>query len=139
MQAVDARNTATDLETVDRTANPSWETNSFKLGDLKTEINAMGRTVARLEEMQESAGPIERKAIEEAVPLLKGMADTADAAIRYLNDPGALGLNSYREYISKLADESIQLDKTLGQFIKFAKVHAQDNQLEQTLGVASGS
>lgn len=139
-QAVDTRNSATDLETVDRVANPSWETNSVKLDELRIAINAMGRTFAQLEQVRDSAAPFEQKAIDEAAPLLKEMADNIDAAIRYLNNNRApLWEKGYREHIVKLATESIQLDKTLGQFIKFAKVHAQDNQLERALGVASGS
>jgi hypothetical protein len=138
-QAVDTRNTATDLQTSDWVANPDWEINATKLDELKGEINAMGRTLARLQETEDSAAPFERKAIEEAVPMLKEMAENTEAAIQYVNEhPTQLMLNSYRDHINKLADESIQPEKTLGPFIQFAKVHSKDNQLEKTLGVASG-
>jgi hypothetical protein len=107
---------------------------------LKDDINKMGRCLVKLENARDSAPVWERKAIDEALPTLKRMAENTQSAMLYVNDNrNRLFAPAYGQYVNDLAQESEHLSESVDRYIQFAKVHAKEDRLEKTLGVTGSS
>jgi hypothetical protein len=138
-KACDAADHAAALQSIARNASSDWQVHLSQLDALKDDINAMGRNLYDLEQIRDSAAPLEREAIDRAAPLLKLMADNTEAAIQFLNDNhGNFWLASYQKYVDNLTAGSEQLSNSLGKTIQLAKVRAKERHLEKALSVESG-
>jgi hypothetical protein len=84
--AVKASTNASDLASLSRTDESARESHADQWISLKAFINDMGRKLFELESLRGSATPPEREAIDRAAPLLKQIAENADAAIKFFND-----------------------------------------------------
>ena len=133
--AVKASADASDLASLSHTENSGWESQADQWITLKASINDMGRQLFELEGLRGSATPAEREAIDRAAPLLKQMADNAEAAIKFFNDNHAtLWRPDYQKYVDSVADESAKLSTTVGQFIRLEDLRAREKHIESTIG-----
>jgi hypothetical protein len=133
--AVKASTNASDLASLNRTDGSAWESHADQWISLKAFINDMGRKLVELESLRGSATPAEREAIDHAAPLLKQMADNAEAAIKFFNDNHAtLWRPDYQKYVDSVADESAKLSTTVGQFIRLEDLRAREKHIESTIG-----
>lgn len=140
VQAADAAKHASVLDSLTRVPTTSWSTQGAELEAVKEDINQMGQKLADLEKVRDTAKPWERKAIDQAAPLLRQMADNTEAALKRLDDlPSTLWALDYQEPVHALADESSRLSQTMGEVVKFAKVHEKEMRLEHEIGLAAGS
>jgi len=139
-QAADAAEHASELQSLIRIPTTNWQTHAVELETLKEDVNDMGRKLAQLEKVRESAAPWERKAIDDAAPLLKLLADNTQAAVKLLDDyPATLWARDYQKSVDDLAGESGRLSRSLGQAVKFAKVHDKEKHIESILGLDAGA
>lgn len=67
-------------------SNLNRETHALKLNELREHVNNCGRTLAKLQDVRETASPWQQKAIDEITPLLKELAANTRAAIEHFND-----------------------------------------------------
>jgi hypothetical protein len=133
--AVKASTSASDLASLSRADDNAWESHAGQWISLRTFINDMGRQLSELESLRESATPPEREAIDRAAPLLKQMADNAEAAIKFFNDNHAtLWRPDYQKYVDSVADESAKLSTAVGQFIRLEDLRAREKHIESTIG-----
>lgn len=140
VKADDTAEHAAELQSMIRVPTTTWRTHAAELEALKEDVNAMGQELAQLEKVRGSATPWERKTIDEAAPLLRLMADNTQDAVNRLDDSsGTLWARDYQKYVNNLADESRRLAHSVGQVVKFAKVHDKEKHLESTLGLDAGS
>ena len=119
-------------------ANPAFSPESHldKLMALKEEVNKMGREAGTLEAERDSLAPWEQQALDKTMPLLKEAAANTTNAIEYFNENKShLWADNYHEYASHILRDSEQIAKTLKDYLKYAKAHDQERQLEQSLGV----
>jgi hypothetical protein len=131
---------ASELQSTTHSPNASWQIHALRLEALKEDVNTMGRQLSQLETIRDSATPWERKAIDEAAPLLRLMADNIQAAMKLVSDtPGTLWVPAYQKHVDNLAGECDRLHSSVGQVVKFAKVHANEQHLERTLGISAAS
>lgn len=139
--AADARVARIHADNLDRFGldpNIDWQTHAVELEAVRDAVNDMGTKLCRLETIRRVASPWERKAIDEAAPLIAEMANETEAAINYLNDhEDNLVSLTYDGYTSGLYQRSDKLVNDMNEFEKFSKVHRQDLQLEKSLGVSN--
>lgn len=137
--AVDASNRSAELQNV-ASSVASWEADAALLEYLKEDINSMGRTLTKLEEIRNSAAPEQQAAIDRAAPLLRLMVDNTHSAVTFLNEyEGRTYLPIFQKYTANLADESSQLSKSVGRYLQLAKTRSKEMHLEKTLGVEAGN
>ncbi len=118
----------------------SWQSHAADLNAIREDINTMGHELARLEELRDSATPLERVAIDRSAPLLKEMASNTSDAIRFLNNSSqTLWQRGYRKDAEGLAEEGTKISTSVGEILKLAKVHEQEEHLEKAAGIESGS
>ena len=117
--------------------NPAYspESHLYKLMTLREEVNRMGRDVGSLQAERDSLAPWEQQALDKTLPLLKETAANTKNAIEYFNENRShLWADNYHEYASHIWRDSEQIAKTLKDYLKYAKAHDQERQLEQSLG-----
>lgn len=135
--AWDAREQASLLQTYLEGKPIDWELHAAALDNIRTDVNAMGAKVCRLEQIESALPATQRKEISQVLPVLDLMARHAAFAIRYLNENHeTLWTPAYAGWVNSLYNGSKSLTDTLAEYRQFAKVHHKDVQLEQTLGVA---
>jgi len=133
--AVKASTNASDLAGLSRTNENALESQADQWISLRASINEMGRKLFEIESLRGSATPAEREAIDRAAPLLKQMADNAEAAIKFFNDNHAtIWRPDYQKYVDSVADESAKLSTTVGQFIRLEDLRAKEKHIEGTIG-----
>lgn len=139
-ESLEASSDAVQLQAEARSNYLSWEADADTLNSLKADINGMGQTLARLEQMRASETPEERQACDEALPLLKKMAGNTSAAVRFLNEyQGRFWQPPYQSDVANLAGEASRLKKDVGLYTKLANDRASEKQIETTLGSEAGS
>jgi len=63
----------------------AWNTTGIELRRIKSEINDMGKRLCKLERMENAVPLAEQQAIQNVAPVVRQMADNADAAIHFRN------------------------------------------------------
>jgi hypothetical protein len=116
------------------TSNLSWQTHAAKVNLIKEHINAVGRHLAKLEELRGEASPWQKTAIDRIRPLLKELASNTEAIIEYLNkNPGRLRAPEYRDFLEANADQSEQLAALIGDFVDYGKTKQRLERLRDKL------
>ncbi|MGJ5816021.1 hypothetical protein [Paludibaculum fermentans] len=88
----------------------SWQGQAMRLEAIKDAVKQISGDVGHLNLWGEMESPAERKAVEEANPLLKDMAAETSGAIRFLNDnANNLFLPEYRQHLQKISHDAEQL------------------------------
>jgi hypothetical protein len=135
--AADAREARMHSDNLDRFAldpDISWQEHAVELSAVREAVNDMGTKLCRLETIRRVALPWEKKAIDDAAPLISEMANEAQAAITFLNDHEENLFNpAYNGFTAGLYQRSDKLAKEMNEFEKFSKVHREDIQLEKSL------
>ncbi|QOY90725.1 hypothetical protein [Paludibaculum fermentans] len=91
-------------------SNISWQGQAMRLEAIKNAVQQISGDVGHLNLWGEMESPAERKAVEEANPLLKDLAAQTSDAIRFLNDnTNHLFLPEYRQHLQKIAQDANQL------------------------------
>jgi len=97
-----------------------WESHAETVNQMRDHINAVGRTVTKLDEARATASPWQATAIDRIKPLLKEIASNTDSVIQYLNkNPKRLSMNEYKDYIEANSDEAAQLAELIADFVSY--------------------
>jgi hypothetical protein len=81
---------AADMETFTRT-NVTWESHAAKITAVKDHVNKVADTVAKLNQVRDTASPWQKTAIDRVNPLLQELASNSTAIIDHLNKERADG------------------------------------------------
>ena len=116
--------------------NLTVEAHLGKLDAIKGEINKMGREAARLESDRASLPLLERQAVDKTLPLLQQAAVNLTNAYSFIRENrDQLWSPAYRDYTNNVLQESGQVAKTLGDYLKYAKLQEREQQLQHNLAV----
>jgi hypothetical protein len=108
------------------------------LGELREEVNTMGKEIAGLEAMRDSLEPWEQEAVDKVLPLLKEAAANTQSAIHYYNENRRhLWSPDYQAYTGKVEQDSNQIARTLENYLKYEEVREAEIQLQSTIGAGS--
>jgi hypothetical protein len=123
------------LSALENTAD--WETHTAELVSIKDQIGDMGHKLDNLSAIQGAAMPWQRRAFQQALPVVQAMANDAASAIGYVAaNPHYLFSPEYLSYQSKLSDESTALGSLLRNYQDQAKARTKDVQLSQAARVS---
>lgn len=91
-------------------SNISWQGQAMRLEAIKDAVKQISGDVGHLNLWGEMESPAERKAVEQANPILKDLAAETTDAIRFLNDnTNNLFLPEYRQHLQKISRDADQL------------------------------
>lgn len=136
MTSIGAEEEADQLRLCIENTTMSPDSHLTRLLALKDEVNKMGQDISRLETERESLAPWERQAVDKILPLLKETAASTESAIEYFNDNRShLWTPVYRSYADRIWSDTERVDKTLKDYLKYAKAYDQE---QESLGAIAG-
>jgi hypothetical protein len=92
-----------------------WGAQEHELRRIKAEVDDMGRRLCALEINQQAVAPWEQRAIRQATPLIRYLADNTDDAILFANrHQSALWSPRYKQNAQNLYGEASALTQTIG-------------------------
>lgn len=136
-EANQLRTDATEMESFTR-SNLDWQTEASKINRIKEDVNAVGRTVAKLKDEESMASQWQKTAISRITPLLQELASTTTDVINHLNKDRGRNLNSqeHRDMLKMNADLSGDLATVVSDFVDFGKTKARFYELRQKLEIS---
>jgi hypothetical protein len=118
MQAADLRHDSDQLEGFTE-SYASWETHAVELERMKDRINAIGKTISKLQELRSSASPWQQEAIDRIIPVGQKLASNTTAAIEHLNkDPLKVHSPQYQHYVRSNAEVAANLAALVKDFVE---------------------
>jgi hypothetical protein len=135
--AADVSRNADVLLSLSRNHRTSRESHDYYLGNLRYDINNLGRMLSELEQAKPQANPAREMAIEEARPHLVALASETGEALDLLRaDKENLWQSPYEETIADLAKQADILYQTVDTILDH---HDADDRLDQLEASHSGS
>jgi hypothetical protein len=128
---------AADMETFTRT-NVTWESHAAKITAIKDHTNKVADTVAKLNQLHDTASPWQKTAIDRVNPLLQELASNTTAIIDHLNKEkgGRLNTPEHKEYLKSNAELAANLSSTIGDFVDYGKTKAKFDKEARELEVS---
>ncbi len=131
-QAYEVTDHAGTIQTANGISEGSQAFYSRELGAIREDLNAIGKSMARLEALQENEKTWERRTVTRTMPLLKQVVATTEEAIRFLNDrPGRVAFSDHQKLTTKLYDQSTVLWKTLHESVRLAELRQREIRLRK--------
>jgi hypothetical protein len=138
--AVQARNRAETIETLNMKPEISWKVHAEQLTAIKREINDMGRKMCRLEQIRRVVAPWQQQAIDRIAPRVTLMANSAQDAIDFLNaNQSNFWEPVYQRYTSNMIQDSARIARSVKNFDEYAKARGEEMHLQKSLGVKAGA
>ena len=133
VQAADLQRDSEELESFTR-SNTSWESHAEELNRIKEGINTIGKTIARLQELRNSASPWQQEAIDRISPVAQKLASNTTAAIDHLNkEPARTHEPQYQQYIKSNAEAATNLATLVKDFVEYGKTRTSLEAYERRL------
>jgi uncharacterized protein YoxC len=134
-QAADLQRDSDELESYTR-SDVSWQSHAEELDQIKERVNAIGKTISRLQALQNSASPWQREAIERIIPVAQKLASNTTAAIEHLRkDPLKIHQPQYQEYVKSNAEAASNLAALIKDFVEYGKTRTTLEAYERRLEV----
>jgi chromosome segregation ATPase len=115
-------------------SNTSWESHAEELNRIKEGINTIGKTIARLQELRNSASPWQQEAIDRISPVAQKLASNTTAAIEHLNkEPSRIHEPQYQQYIKSNAEAATNLATLVKDFVEYGKTRTSLEAYERRL------
>jgi len=135
MQAADLRHDSDQLEGFTE-SYASWETHAAELERMKDRINAIGKTISKLQELRSSASPWQQEAVDQIIPVAQKLASNTTAAIEHLNkDPLKVHSPQYQQYVKSNAEVAANLAALVKDFVEYGKTRTTLEAYERKLEV----
>jgi len=127
-------------ETLGRFAwNPqySWQSHAFYLDRVKGHINAVGESIAQLQQIHHTVLPWQQQAITEVTSHAAQVAASTQAAIVHLREnQNRLFVSEYRDHLTAIAGRSGDMKQTVDKFLAYEKAQQKFRQLQNELELA---
>ena len=137
-QALQLREDAATLESYTRMTN-DWESHSIMVNQIKEHINVTGNTLAKLEDLRDSASPWQQTAIDRIEPLLKEIAHDTDTVIAFINTkPTRLFNPEYKDFVEANADNADHLARLISDFVDYGRAKSRLDRLGRKLEIPTG-
>ncbi len=112
-------------------------TRAALLDTIQTRINQMGRDMASLQAEKGQLKAWERKAVDQALPLLKDAASNTEQVIGYFNDRHDSVWNGQnRDNAGRIARDTEKIASSIGEALKLSKLQLEEQQTRLDLGVS---
>lgn len=108
------------LEQSARRNQLNWRSHAVRLDEIRTDINAMGEHLQRLQEIHSMIAPWQQKAVDRIVPKAVALAEHTEAAIAYLNDnKNRMWTPSYGDPVSAMAEQAEAIRYNVNMFLDY--------------------
>jgi septal ring factor EnvC (AmiA/AmiB activator) len=135
MQASDLRHDSDQLEGFTE-SYASWEIHAVELERMKDRINAIGKTISKLQELRSSASPWQQEAIDRIIPVAQKLASNTAAAIEHLNkEPLKVHSPPYQQYVRSNAEVAANRAALVKDFVEYGKTRTTLEAYERKLEV----
>jgi len=128
---------ASDMESFTRT-DVAWETQASKINQVKGDVNAVSRTIAKMRDEEPMASEWQKMAIARTQPLLKELVANTTAVIEHLNKDRGRNLHTeeHKDMLQMNADLSSELSTVINDFINYGNTKNKFYALRQKLEVS---
>ena len=111
-------------------------TRSEELDRIKERINAIGKTISKLQNLRSSASPWQREAIDRIKPVAKKLASNTTAAIEHLNkNPLRINEPQYQQHLKSNAEAASNLAALVKDLVEYGKTRTTLEAYERKLEV----
>jgi hypothetical protein len=119
-------------------ANVSWTSNADSIDQIREDVNFLGRELAKLDQLKDTASPWQSDAIAKIHPLELELASNTTIVIDQLNqDPQHFNTSTYRRLVAANADEAGELSKMLANFVSYGKTKHKFEKLGNRLDIGT--
>ena len=114
-----------------------WRSHAARLAQVRTDNNAMGKHLQRLQEIHSMIAPWQQKAVDRIVPKAAALADHTEAAIAYLNDnKNRMWTPAYGDPVSAMAEHAETIRKDVSMFLDYGNASDRLRGLEDQIEFA---
>jgi anion-transporting ArsA/GET3 family ATPase len=132
--ADDAARQADRLRLVSVPEEAGWEVHGSYLNALRDDVNRMGKMLANLEAIRDSATPEEQAAIRRVAEWLPSMASNVTQALNYLNSRQMnFWMPEYRRPVDALAVEAARVASASNEAVRLQQLQAKARKLKNEL------
>jgi hypothetical protein len=133
-EAAGLRRSAEMLDTFARNHRLSWQSHAYYLDRVKDHINAVGKRLAELQQIQYAVPSWQQEATDEVTPHAAAVAEATEAAILHLNENRSrLFVSEYKDHLTMIADRSADMKETVNKFLQYGKLRQKLQQSEDQL------
>ena len=137
-EAIQLKNDATDMESFTLSPNLSWQSHAAKITEIKEHVNALGKTIAKLEQKKSTASPWQRTAIERINPVLRELAANTTSIIDHLNKEQGrlLHTQEHKDYLKANAQLASNMTEVVSDFVDYGQTKDRFEKLSRKLEIA---
>ena len=115
-----------------------WQVQANMLNQVREHVNALGKTIARLEAERSQGNTVQQQAIDRAIPLLRDLEKNTTDAIDHINrDQNRPVSGHYPEYLDANADTAHELNRLIQATVEYGHTKTKLDRLQQEVEVAS--
>jgi hypothetical protein len=99
--------------------NVSWESHKVAINQIRDDINALGKQVAKLKAAEDSAAPWQKAAIDRIYPFLDELGGYTAAVIDQINGDQKRNPADYKDYLEANRDYATDLAAMISDFVDY--------------------
>lgn len=112
----------------------AWQTHATLLQAVKSNVNQLSRTIAKLEAERSEASTWQQKGVDRVLPLLRELAENTTAAINHLNNNQARPVSGYyADYLDENAETAHDLNRIITATIEYGHIRGKLEKLEEQI------
>lgn len=118
--------------------NVSWESHAAKITEIKNDVNAVSKTVAKLNNSRNTASAWQKVAIDRINPILRETAANVQATLNHIDKEQGRFLNTqeHKDYLKANAELADRMARVVSDFVDYGATKAKFERLSQELEVA---
>lgn len=137
LQAFQLKEDAVAMESFNR-MNVSHETHATMINQIRDHINALGKTEAKLKDLQGEASPWQKQVIHQITPYLDELVGYTLAVIEHLSGEVRHNFAEYKDYLEANADYSTDLSKMISDYVDYGRTKDRFEDLQKKLEIPEG-
>ena len=115
----------------------NWKSHASHLEQIRTDINAMGERLQRLQDIYSMIAPWQQEAVDRITPKAAALATQTEAAIGHLNEyQGRTWTPSYGDPVRAMSDHAEEIRVDVRMFLDYANTSDQLKGLEKQIEFA---
>ena len=127
-----------DSEDLDKFAKSrlSWHSHVTKIEMIKGHVNATGKLLTKMKDLEVIGSPWQQTAIRRTEPLLRELADNTETTIRYLNENQTkVHSPEFQDYVKANYELATDLDALIRDFLSYGEAKEKMDRLEKKLEI----
>jgi len=114
----------------------SWQSHATKIDMIKDHVNATGKMLAKLKDVEALGSPWQKEAIARIEPLLKELAHNTEATINYLGEnKDKIHFPEFRDYVKANYELATDLEALIRDFANYGETKGKLERLRDRLEV----